>query len=217
MAPLVVVLVVALSCMALSLRRLLFVFDAPFGDAEAWLKSLRAAKKRGLTLLDARVPEGSFEGMVQEAIAAPEEIRVARLGEALMELEFSLAHWARVPRVCASITSSVGFLGAAVFLRRGLLEAVDGEAPDFNGLVLSAIGVAAVGIAGAITCALLHRAAMREAKQRMRTADDLVEWLETYGLDGASDRAGELPSEDHTHAPGATSETDVALANAGAD
>ncbi len=216
MAPLVVVLLVACACMGLSLRRLLFVFEAPFGDAEAWLKTLRAAKKRGLSLLDAKVPEGSFEGMVQEALAAPEDIRAARLGEALMELEFSLAHWARVPRVCASIVSSVGFLGAAVFLRRGLLDAVDGEAPDFNGLVLSAIGVAAVGIAGAITCALVHRAAMREAKQRMRAADDLVEWLETYGVEGEGTAAG-APRVDHTAAPEATSDAAGALANAGAD
>lgn len=217
MAPLVVVLVVALGCMGLSLRRLLFVFDAPFADAEALLKALRAAKKRGVTLLEARLPDGSFESMVQEAIAAPADIRVARLGEALMELEFSLAHWARVPRVCASITSSVGFLGAAVFLRRGLLEEVDGDAPDFNGLVLSAIGVAAVGIAGAITCALLHRAAMREAKQRMRGADDLVEWLETYGIDAGE---GEPAQLDYTGAPEGTGdpgEPVTAVANAGVD
>jgi hypothetical protein len=180
---------VALVCalaIAASVRRLLLVFSVPFTDPEVLLRALRELhESAGARDLDAsqredqrrevrtwiEVPPSSFEGAVLalDPLRAPGELALM-----LLEIEHELGRWARVPRVAASIASSVGFLGGAASLRRGLLEV---DVPDFDAAILRGVGVVGMGLATAITCALLHRNARHEARRRLRAADALVATL----------------------------------------
>ena len=76
--------------------------------------------------------------------------RMALVNEQLREVDWSLGKWARVPRVCASISSSAGLLLATFVLRAGLKDpsALSGDIGELvtSGLVGQALGVASLGI-----------------------------------------------------------------------
>jgi hypothetical protein len=106
------------------------------------------------------------------------ETRGAALGELLTELDGRLQEGARVPRACASIATSAGFLCATAALLQGLSAepAVD-PVLAAQSLLVSALGALAAGVAGASFCAAVHLRARRSSQARARAADALVQRL----------------------------------------
>jgi hypothetical protein len=113
--------------------------------------------------------------------AASEEDRDARgaaLGELLTEFDGRLQAGARVPRTCASIATSAGFLCGTAALLQGLSDAPTGEPLlAAESLLVSALGALAAGAAGASFCAAVHLRARRSSRAHAEAADALVHRL----------------------------------------
>jgi hypothetical protein len=129
------------------------------------------------------------------ALRAPSDVRTALINERLTELDHSLQRWVRVPRVCASICTSSGFLLAATVLRVALTnptEALEaGQVVD--AAVFQAINVAAIGLAGAAFCISIQMRARTAAKSRAEAFDRLVQRLERL-----TEREGREETAGHT-------------------
>lgn len=177
---------VALSCTAASLRRLKFAVAPTSLDPGILLARLRGDSgrkqlKRVRRAVD-RTEGAEWEMELLAAASSPPEHRVARVNEALTELDHLLKRWSRVPRVCASVATSSAFLLASLTLRIGLTAAT--EVPEelrndaINRVVIDAINVAAIGMAGTAFCIAVQMRAQRAEKAFMELADKLVERLE---------------------------------------
>jgi hypothetical protein len=185
MIPFVAVLV-ALACAAASARRVWYAANATALHPEDIVTALAGAKGTeaitALRELVAKEPEADWERELIEAMAAPPELRVALVNEQLTELDYRIQRWSRVPRVCASIATSFGFLLATLVLRQGLADA--GDLPTdvgelvVRGLVGDALTVGAMGMVGTAFCIGAASEAKRIAKGRTSGADKLVERLE---------------------------------------
>lgn len=167
---------VSLACALASLQRLAYAL-APTALEP---KLLGDAVALGPTLADveravARVPGADWERALVAAMRKEGPARVGEVNELLLELDRLASRWARVPRVCASVATSFGFLLGSLALRQGLLGAEPG---DVDGLIIRAVDVAAVGVAGAVVCAAVHLRAGKAAKARLLAVDGLVERLE---------------------------------------
>jgi hypothetical protein len=115
--------------------------------------------------------------------------RDALIEEQLLELDWAGRRWARVPRVCASIASSAGFLFGSVALLRGLeMPVAEGEAPALAATLIAGLNALAVGITGTAFCVAVHVRTRRVASEAVVAADRLVERLRT--LARAADAAG---------------------------
>lgn len=185
MIPLVAVLV-ALACAAASARRVWFAANATAihpADIHAALAKAKGPEAiAALRELVATVPEADWERDLLDALAAPVAQRIALVNEQLTELDYRIQRWARVPRVCASIATSFGFMLATLVLRKGLADT--GEVPVevgemiVRGLVADALMVGAMGLIGTAFCIGAQSEAKRIAKARSVGADKLVERLE---------------------------------------
>jgi hypothetical protein len=183
--PFVAVLV-ALACAAASARRVWFAANATAFHPEDIHAAL--AKARGpeaitsLRALVANVPDADWERDLLDALTAPAAQRIALVNEQLTELDYRIQRWARVPRVCASIATSFGFMLATLVLRKGLADT--GDVPVevgemiLKGLVADALMVGAMGLIGTAFCIGAQTEAKRIAKARSVGADKLVERLE---------------------------------------
>jgi hypothetical protein len=189
----IVAVIVSAACIAASLRRLVFVYDALSFDPEGLLRELRgdAGRARAPAMLDRLVLEAPPERDrdLFEALTARGDERAALLGQALMELDFRFVRWARVPRVCASIASSAGFLLASWALRLALVGAPaptgaeDAFKDALERALVAALGVVAVGAVGTVTCLAIFYEARRVSRVRREATDKLVERLERIGGD----------------------------------
>jgi hypothetical protein len=119
----------------------------------------------------------TWEADLVAAAAEPDErARSARVNEQLLELEGLAGRWAGVPRVCARLSTSVGFLCAIVALLEGLsLATSDTYADDLHGALVAAVGSLATGIAGTSFCAAVHYRARKAAAAGAAAADRLVD------------------------------------------
>jgi hypothetical protein len=165
---------VAAACMAASARRLAFAVSPTALDPRLLEEALRGSPVVGWKALGeavARVADASWERDLLRAFDAGDETsRVALINEQLGELDWRTARWDRVPRVCASVATSSGFLFASVTLMTSLaLPAADATAALF-----SAVDALAVGIAGTAFCAAVHFRARRLVRERLAGADALV-------------------------------------------
>lgn len=185
MIPLVAVLV-ALACAAASARRVWFAANATALHPEDVTAALAKARGReavdALRELVAKVPGADWERDLVDALSAPADVRAALVNEQLTELDYRIQRWQRVPRVCASIATSFGFMLATLVLREGLADTGDvpievGELV-LRGLVGDALTVGAMGIVGTAFCIGAQSEAKRIAKARISAADKLVERLE---------------------------------------
>ncbi|MGH7282380.1 MAG: hypothetical protein ACRELY_12700 [Polyangiaceae bacterium] len=169
----------SIGCVVASARRLLFAIAPTSFDAAILRRAVDDGEREKVREL---VASSDWEKDVFEAASLEGEERAARMNEALSEIDHRLAIWSRVPRVCASIASSTGFLCGAMALRVGLAE-VD-SVPDagidsvLHGAVGSALGVAALGIAAAVACVALDSEAKKAVRAKRLAADLLVERLE---------------------------------------
>lgn len=185
MIPFVAVLV-ALACAAASARRVWFAANATAIHPEDLHAALAKAKGPdaivALRALVASVPAADWERELLDALTAPVAQRIALVNEQLTELDYRIQRWARVPRVCASIATSFGFMLATLVLREGLADT--GEVPVevgemiLKGLVADALMVGAMGLIGTAFCIGAQTEAKRIAKARSVGADKLVERLE---------------------------------------
>jgi hypothetical protein len=181
--------VVAAACIWASARRIAFaVAPTPF-DVATMASALRGedARSRLASLARAmeKAPGASWEAAILEAATAEPRARAALVNEQLSEYDHFSKKWERVPRVCASISSSTGFLLAAMALRIGVRDpsAFDPATGDAvrGALLTGALNCVAVGIAGAaFSVAAMHRA-RAEARGRLDTVDKLVDRLERIG------------------------------------
>jgi hypothetical protein len=183
--PFVAVLV-ALACAAASARRVWFAAHATAIHPEDIHAALAKAKGpeaiTALRELVANEPSADWERDLLDALMAPVAQRIALVNEQLTELDYRIQRWARVPRVCASIATSAGFMLATLILREGLADT--GEVPVevgemiLKGLVADALMVGAMGLIGTAFCIGAQTEAKRIAKGRSVGADKLVERLE---------------------------------------
>jgi hypothetical protein len=183
--PFVAVLV-ALACAAASARRVWFAANATALHPEDIHAALARAKGpeaiAALRELVANEPDADWERELLDALTAPVAHRIALVNEQLTELDYRIQRWARVPRVCASIATSFGFMLATLVLRKGLADTGDvpievGEMV-LKGLVADALMVGAMGLIGTAFCIGAQSEARRIAKGRSVGADKLVERLE---------------------------------------
>jgi hypothetical protein len=176
--------IIALLCAAASTRRLWFAANATGIHPE---ESLAAVKKGGIEAFRAaaeKEPRADWERDLIAALSTEDEkARVALVNEQLTELDYRIQRWARVPRVCASVTASFAFLLATLVLRQGISEDLDIISTDINdlvttGLVGQALTVAAMGLVGTAFCIAAAGEARKIASARAKAADKLVEALE---------------------------------------
>lgn len=177
---------VSASCIAAALRRLVLVYEAVSFDPDALLREFRGNEGRArapalLAELVREAPE-TLDRDLYEALADSGPNRIAHVTSALIEVDFRFERWARVPRVCASIASSAGFLLATWALRIALLDAPAAGEEHFRdaleGAIGAALGVAAIGAAGTVACLSIFYEARRVARARRDTTEKLVERLE---------------------------------------
>jgi len=169
--------VVALACALASARRLAWAVSPTMLDAGLLLEALTddQAWPRGRAAL-AAFPGSTWEGDLAEALREPDPAsRDALVTEQLLELDWRAQRWARVPRVCASIATSAGFLFGCIALLQGLaLPAEEGSAPALGAALFSALNALTVGIAGTAFCIAVHVRARRVVRERHQAAEKLV-------------------------------------------
>jgi hypothetical protein len=169
---------VALACVAASARRLIWTL-APTGvDPRMLLEAMLAepAPWRGLR---ARLASGPADVAWElDLFAAWDEAdaaaRDAVADEQLLELRWRLRRWERVPRVCASIATSAGFLFATIVLLQGLAEPTAGAAIAREAL-FAALAQLAIGIAGTSFCAAVHLRVRRVVSGRHALYDRVID------------------------------------------
>jgi hypothetical protein len=186
---------VAFACAAASARRLWFAANATALHPDDVLAKIgRSPDAKAIETLRAAVEKDAAADWERDLFAAlgtpNEKHRIALVNEQLTELDQRIQRWARVPRVCASIATSFGFLLATLVLRQGLADSseIAGDMGELivRGLVGDALTVAAMGIVGTAFCIGAHTHAKRMTRERLIAADKMVEKLEAVW-----DRAGE--------------------------
>ena len=197
-----VAVVVVFACIWASLNRLRRAIAPTRIDPAPLLEALRgdAGRARFTELCTALAadPDAEWERELVLAFRDSGDARVARLNELLLDLDHLVTSGARVPRVCASIAGTTGFLLASLALRQGLGIATDLplEIQDYaiQRAVHDGIDVAAVGICGAVICVTIGLRAAKAAKTRLSVTDQLVERMEA--LAGPSPAVGPGPASE---------------------
>src|SRR5690606_1998359 len=94
--------------------------------------------------------------------------------------------WARVPRVCASVATSVGIMLGTLVLRNGLASAPEEITEAFVWSILNdAISVVALGAVGTTFAIAAHAEARRMSREQLAAADRMVERLEEIAGSGS--------------------------------
>jgi hypothetical protein len=183
-----VAVIVTLACVAASARRMWFAANPTAMHPEDVIKTLgRTPDRSMLTKLRSAVatdPTADWERDLFEALSETRsEVRAALVNEQLTELDLRMQRWARVPRVCASVATSVGIMLGTLVLRNGLAGA-----PELSGdlgelfvrdVINDAITVASFGIVGTAFCIAAHAHARRLTRDRLVAADRMIEKLES--------------------------------------
>jgi hypothetical protein len=178
---------VALLCAAASARRVWFAANPTALHPDSVADALARAEGPGgldaLRALLVQEPSADWERDLLDAMRAPADLRAALVNEQLAELDYRVRRWERVPRVCARLAASSGFMLATLVLRQGLSAETLDLPSDMtelfiNGLVGDALFVAAMGVVGTAFCVGAHGEARRIAQSRARGADALIERLE---------------------------------------
>jgi hypothetical protein len=176
-------LAIALACVAGSALRLRFALAPTLMVPEVLEIALSRSPDAGvidrLAGAVAREPDAEWERALLDALRAPMPQRTALVNEQLTELDYLVRRWVRVPRVCASICTSTGFLLAATVLRTSLATPSSPmDSPSVDAAVLQAINVAAIGMAGAAFCISIQMGARRASASTSAAFDRVVERLE---------------------------------------
>jgi hypothetical protein len=176
---------VAVVCVVASARRLAQAVALTSLHPEPLLNALRGDRPvdvRGklCAVLDADDRFAWERDLLAAFEPSDARLRDALVNEQLTELDGRAQRWARIPRVCASVATSAGFLLASVALVQGLAVTQDEEAPAGNrAIVESALNAVAIGIAGASFCFAVHVRARRIVRDRLAAVDRLIVRLQS--------------------------------------
>lgn len=173
--------IVALGCVLASTQRLVWAlcptpFDARLLSAALGADAAGAAAK--LCEAFATRNDAGWEVAVLRAAAEPSpEARDALLSEQLTEFDGLAQRWSRVPRVCASIATSAGFLCASIGLIRDLstIDPASTGSDVMQATLFAALNALAIGVAATSFCAAVHVRARRAARDRTAAAERFVE------------------------------------------
>jgi hypothetical protein len=167
----IIAIVVAALCVAASARRLGFAAQATALDAGVLLSAVKAAPEMWPSIRGEieRDPAAEWE---RELVVALDSKEPALVNEQLGDLS---QRWARVPRVCASVASSSGFLLAALVMR----DALAADEIDVDSAISHAIGAVVVGLCGTAFCVAAHLKARTLVKERLVMTDKLIDRLES--------------------------------------
>ena len=177
--------VIVAACVAASAHRLWSVSRVFGVELQMVARLLKAGASPADVVRALRAEGASFDAeLVEAADASGHDDPSSALGavnEAMLEVDDRLQRWARVPRVAVSVSSSSGFLLASLAMRRGLAE-TDFLAPDLREAFLfhalrDAVGAAALGLCGAVTCVALHTRARALRRARAAGVSALVHQL----------------------------------------
>jgi hypothetical protein len=183
--------VVAGCCVLASARRLAWAVAPTSLDASLLLKVLRGegAETRYETLRRAATsaPGATWERDLFLGLAEDDpRSRDAQVVEQLLELDWRASRWARVPRVCASIATSAGFLfGSIALLRAMALPQPDGADPGAGTALMSALDALTVGIAGTSFCVAVHLRTRNVARQSVAAGERLVGRLQALAAEAS--------------------------------
>jgi hypothetical protein len=197
---------VSLTCVLYSLRALRSTIDATATSPARLARTLKVAEATSRAHARDRVTKllawakranADLEADLFEAMLEHKgEAQVALVNTVLGEVDHRVHAGARIPRVCARVSSTVGLLCGAMALRRGLVEG-SLDVPPLELLVQGPIAdmLAAVlmGIAGAIWCGTAARALKKAADERLAGEDTLVERLEAVMSDQGA--PGDAPGQ----------------------
>ncbi|HEY1958475.1 MAG TPA: hypothetical protein VGH28_22815 [Polyangiaceae bacterium] len=154
-----------------------------------WLSYEKSGQGERVRRAIAAAPRADWERDLLEALAEKnDELRAGRINEQISELDFRVTRWSRVPRVCASIASSAGFLFGSLVVRFGLAHAAEASRDTIDTLVLQAVNVAVLGMAGASFAIAAQYRARKAAKAFQRDADALVEFVEASAKGAAAQK-----------------------------
>jgi hypothetical protein len=193
-------ILVAIACVAASTRRLWFAANPTALHPDDVVEALGAEPNRAaierLRKAIADAPECDWERDLFDALLDPrEDARRALVNEQLTELDLRMQRWARVPRVCASIATSVAIMLGTLVLRNALADA-----PDLTGelgtlfvrdVVSDAIAVVAFGVVGTVFCIAANVHTRRMTRARLEASDRMIEKLELAAL-GELERVGDM-------------------------
>jgi hypothetical protein len=186
---------VAAACVLASLRRLTVAVAPTSLDAEELCKALtgRRAFRRLWAAIEA-APRVDWERGLMTAFAEHDErVREALVNELLTEVNGRTTAWSRVPRICASVATSAGFLFALITLLRTWGEE---ESPLTVGpALISAVNVFSLGIVGGAFCGVIHVRAMRAERASLGAIDRLVERMQSLTDALPQGLAGEVAQE----------------------
>ena len=173
----------------------------------------RSPDRASIEQLRARVsglPQAEWERDLLDALLQRDaDARAALVNEQLTDLDLRMQRWARVPRVCASLSTSFGLLLGTLILRNGLANAPDlsGELGELfvRDVMSQAVSVAAFGVVGTAFCIAAHAHARRMTRARVEAADRMIEQLEAAATAGEREPAAvaRKPQPEHEH-PAAT-------------
>lgn len=184
----VAAILVAAACVGASARRLWLAANPTTLHPDDVIAELRASRERvafeRFAEVVSRVDDAEWERELATALSAERaDTRIALVNEQLMELDYRTSRWARVPRVCASIATSVGIMLGTLVLRNGLANAPDlatEEGERFvRATVNDAIAVVVFGMIGTSFSIAAHAHARRLTRSRLEAADRMIEKLES--------------------------------------
>jgi hypothetical protein len=136
---------------------------------------------------------GGWEGDLAAAVREEDgRRRDALVSEQLTEFQLRVDRWAGVPRVCARLSTSMGFLCACIALLEGLALPADesqGFSQGLQAALVSALGSLSLGIAGTAFCAAVHFRARQTRRVRTAAVDRLVERLLAFSPHGGEGAA----------------------------
>ena len=175
-------LAITLGCIAASVRRLYFATNPTPFDPAVLAEALKGSRDKVVRLLS-ESPLAEWELELWNAFQHPDaRARGALVNEQLGEFEYRVRRWARVPRVCARITSTSGFLLASLVLRRALKTpgVLSGDAMTLatSGPIAEALAVVTLGMMGTAFCLSLQEKAAKAEKANFSRIDKFVEGAE---------------------------------------
>jgi hypothetical protein len=186
--------IVALGCVLASARRMALAIETSALDPTLVLDALRRADATGVRRFREEAASRQdlpWENALFEALLEPHPAaRDAALEEQLLERDWRSQRWSRVPRVCASIATSGGFLFASIALLQGLAAPPD-QGASVGATLVAAVDALLVGIAATVFCVAVHMRTRRVVRERVAGTDRLAERLRSLAEEPARPPAGE--------------------------
>jgi hypothetical protein len=181
--------IIAVGCVLASAQRLVWALCPTRFDLRLLTAALQGdlvASARKLRDALGASARGDWACAVLDALREPSKAaRDALLSEQLTEYDGLAQRWSRVPRVCASVSTSAGFLFASIALIKDLSTLDPGSAPaSVEAALFSALDSLAVGVAGTSFCAAVHVRARRVARDRFEAAARFVEKVLSLEVSG---------------------------------